>query len=511
MDFLRYYAAQADQPHPPRGIFACISPWNFPLAIFSGQIGAALAAGNAVLAKPAPQTPLIAHLAVTLLHRAGVPASALQLLPGEGDVGAALTRDARIKGVAFTGSTATARRIRASMADHLDPTAPLIAETGGLNVMMVDSTALPEQAVRDILASAFQSAGQRCSALRCLFVQEDIADTVTEMLFGAMDELALGDPVDLATDVGPLIDQAAQASISAYIAGARAEGRVTKQLAAPLTGHFVAPTVIRVSGLDQISDEVFGPVLHIATFKSGQHGAVVQAVNASGYGLTFGLHTRIDDRVQSVTEALSVGNTYVNRNQIGAVVGSQPFGGEGLSGTGPKAGGPDYLARFTRAAAPQSDVGPQTPEATVQTALRMAAAAAHSNAQPRSMVLPGPTGESNRLTLVPRTPVLCLGPSTAAALSQAEAIRALGGQAIEAPGLDPAALTRLTGFSGALFWGQDAAQARGYARALAARKGPILPLIGDLPDAAHALLERHLCIDTTASGGNAQLLAEGSN
>ena len=511
VDFLRYYAAGADQPHPPRGIFACISPWNFPLAIFSGQIGAALAAGNAVLAKPAPQTPLIAHLAVTLLHRAGVPASALQLLPGEGDVGAALTRDARIKGLAFTGSTATALKIRASMAEYLDPTAPLIAETGGLNVMMVDSTALPEQAVRDILASAFQSAGQRCSALRCLYVQDDIADGVTEMLMGAMDELALGDPADLATDVGPLIDRAAQTAITAYIAAAQAEGRLIKQLPAPLTGHFVAPTVIRVSGLSQIPHEVFGPVLHIATFRSGQHGAVVQAVNGSGYGLTFGLHTRIDDRVQSVTEALAVGNTYVNRNQIGAVVGSQPFGGEGLSGTGPKAGGPEYLARFTRPASPLSEgahAGPQTPEATVQTALRMAPA---STVPPRSLVLPGPTGESNRLTLVPRAPVLCLGPSSAAALAQAEAIRALGGQAVEAPGLDPAALTRLTGFSGALFWGADAAQARAYARALASRKGPILPLIGDLPDAAHALLERHLCIDTTASGGNAQLLAEGSN
>ncbi len=510
VDFLRYYAGQADQPHPPRGIFACISPWNFPLAIFAGQIGAALAAGNAVLAKPAAQTPLIAHLATAIMHRAGVPLTALQCLPGGPKVGAELTRDARVKGLAFTGSTATALKIRASMAAHLDPTAPLIAETGGLNVMMVDSTALPEQAVRDILASAFQTAGQRCSALRCLYVQEDIAQTVTEMLFGAMDELALGDPLDLFTDVGPLIDAQAKAGIADHIAAARADGRVMKEMTAPDRGTFIAPTVISVCGLEDILREVFGPVLHLATFKAGQHGAVVQAVNNSGYGLTFGLHTRIDDRVQSVTDALKVGNTYVNRNQIGAVVGSQPFGGEGLSGTGPKAGGPEYLARFTRAPAPDfSGAAATTTEDTVQSAIKTAAKTPASPS-PAPVVLPGPTGESNRLTFVPRAPLLCLGPSLPAARAQAEAIRVLGGQAVEAPGLDPQSLTRLTDFSGALFWG-EAELARVYAQALAARKGPILPLIGDLPDAAHALLERHVCIDTTASGGNAQLLAEVSN
>ncbi len=372
--------------------------------------------------------------------------------------------------------------------------------------MMVDSTALPEQAVRDILASAFQSAGQRCSALRCLYVQEDIAETVTEMLFGAMDDLAMGDPWSLSTDVGPVIDAQAQRAIADYVAQARAEGRVMKEMTAPKAGIFVAPTVIRVTGIAQMEREVFGPVLHIATFKAGAHGRVVQEVNATGYGLTFGLHTRIDDRVQSVVSALQVGNTYVNRNQIGAVVGSQPFGGEGLSGTGPKAGGPEYLARFTRNAAPldPAAAGVATPEAEVQAALRLDRAMVHP-ATPR--VLPGPTGESNRLTASPRAPLLCLGPSAASALAQAQAVRALGGQAVEAPGLDPLALTRLTGFSGALFWG-DADQARACARALAARSGPILPLIGDRPDAAHVLQERHVCIDTTASGGNAQLLAE---
>jgi RHH-type proline utilization regulon transcriptional repressor/proline dehydrogenase/delta 1-pyrroline-5-carboxylate dehydrogenase len=506
VDFLRYYAeGAAGLQNPARGVFACISPWNFPLAIFSGQIGAALAAGNAVIAKPAEQTPLIAHLAVTLLHKAGVPASALQLLPGDGQVGAALTRDPRIGGVAFTGSTEVALLIRAAMAEHADPTAPLIAETGGLNAMLVDSTALPEQAVRDVLASSFQSAGQRCSALRCLYLQEDVADHTLEMLYGAMEELALGDPADLVTDVGPVIDAEAQQGIADYIAAARAQGRVLKDMPAPATGTFIGPTVIRVGGIQDMPREIFGPVLHVATFKAAEIAAVVQAVNATGYGLTFGLHTRIDDRVQAVVDALAVGNTYVNRNQIGAVVGSQPFGGEGLSGTGPKAGGPEYLARFTRAATPSAAPDDRaTPEAEVAAALRLDRLTAHPA---HALVLPGPTGESNRLTFVPRAPLLCLGPSRATALAQAEAIRALGGHAIEAPGLDPAALSRLSGFSGAIWWG-DSDGARTRARALAARKGPILPLIGTLPDRGHAMLERHVCIDTTASGGNAQLLAE---
>jgi RHH-type proline utilization regulon transcriptional repressor/proline dehydrogenase/delta 1-pyrroline-5-carboxylate dehydrogenase len=506
VDFLRYYAdGAAGLKHPARGVFACISPWNFPLAIFSGQIGAALAAGNAVIAKPAEQTPLIAHLAVTLLQKAGVPATALQLLPGDGQVGAALTRDPRIGGVAFTGSTEVALLIRAAMAEHANPTAPLIAETGGLNAMMVDSTALPEQAVRDVLASSFQSAGQRCSALRCLYLQEDVADHTLDMLYGAMEELALGDPADLFTDVGPLIDADARDSIAAYIADARTSGRMLKEMASPQGGTFIGPTVIRVGGIQDMPREIFGPVLHVATFKASEIDAVVKAVNATGYGLTFGLHTRIDDRVQAVVDALAVGNTYVNRNQIGAVVGSQPFGGEGLSGTGPKAGGPEYLVRFTHAAAPMAAQDDRiTPEAEVAASLRLDRATAHPA---RALVLPGPTGESNRLTFVPRAPVLCLGPSAAAALEQAEAIRALGGHAIEAAGLDPDALSRLDGFSGAIWWG-DMDGARIRARALAARKGPILPLIGTVPDAAHAMLERHVCIDTTASGGNAQLLAE---
>ena len=503
VDFLRYYAAGATAlRNPARGTFACISPWNFPLAIFAGQIAAALAAGNAVIAKPADQTPLIAALAVDLMHRAGVPPSALQLLPGDGAIGAALTASPKIHGVAFTGSTATALKIRAAMASTGNPTAPLIAETGGLNAMLVDSTALPEQAVRDILASAFQSAGQRCSALRCLYVQEDIAETVQHMLFGAMDDLAMGDPWDLAIDTGPVIDHSAHTAIAAYIADAQSEGRVLKHLTAPQSGTFIPPTVIRVPGIAAMPKEIFGPVLHIATFKASEIDTVVDAVNATCYGLTFGLHTRIDDRVQHIVDRLAVGNTYVNRNQIGAVVGSQPFGGEGLSGTGPKAGGPEYLHRFTRTPAPEGGPTAAIPEAQVAEAL--------SRRQPtpsRSLNLPGPTGESNRLTLTPRAPLLCLGPDSSA---QAAAIRALGGQAIDAAGLDPQALTRLQGFAGALWWG-DATTARAYAQGLAQRTGPILPLIGDLPDLGHVMLERHVCIDTTASGGNAQLLAEVGN
>ncbi len=505
VDFLLYYAAQAEGlTAPPRGTFACISPWNFPLAIFTGQVAAALAAGNAVIAKPAEQTPLIAALAVAHLHAAGVPAQVLQFLPGDGaTVGARLTGDPRLDGVAFTGSTETAQAIRRAMAATGNPTAPLIAETGGLNAMLVDSTALPEQAVRDILASAFQSAGQRCSALRCLYVQEDIAEGVLEMLSGAMDELALGDPWALATDIGPVIDAEAAAGIRAYVGEARAGGRVVKELAAPASGHFIGPAVIRVSGIADLPREIFGPVLHLATFRASEVDRVVAAVNATGYGLTFGLHTRIDDRVQSVTQAVRAGNVYVNRNQIGAVVGSQPFGGEGLSGTGPKAGGPQYLARFTSTPLPQLEAG--TPGAAEAESVARALAALKVPDEAHEIRdLPGPTGESNRLSSFARAPLLCLGPSREAALRQAQAVRALGGLAVEAPGLPAAALTTLAGFSGALLWGGEA---RAHAAALAARPGPILPLVESTPDAAHVLIERHVCIDTTASGGNAQLLA----
>ncbi len=504
VDFLRYYASQISGS--ATGLWTCISPWNFPLAIFTGQIAAALAAGNAVLAKPAEQTPLIAARAVQLLHSAGVPKSALQLLPGSGLVGAALTSDPRITGVAFTGSTATARKIATAMADHCAPGTPLIAETGGLNAMIVDSTALPEHAVRDIVNGAFRSAGQRCSALRCLYVQEDIADKVLKMLRGAMDELVLGRPWDMTTDVGPVIDAAAHKTIADHIARAKAEGRVLHALPIPATGHFIAPTIIQITGINDLDREIFGPVLHVATFKSAGLDSVIDAINATGYGLTFGLHTRIDDRVQTIVERVHAGNIYVNRNQIGAVVGSQPFGGEGLSGTGPKAGGPNYLPRFVGQAAPEAGTDWDRAEDMGSLGNRLARASVAAQTEPRDM--PGPTGESNRLSLVARGPILCAGPGPDAAHRQAEAIRALGGVAVQATGFfDPDLLTRLTPLGGVIWWG-DNSQARRMAQALSRRDGPIAALVTSMPDVAHAQHERHVCIDTTAAGGNAALLAE---
>ena len=480
VDFLRYYAAEGEPRNaPPRGIITAISPWNFPLAIFTGQIAAALMAGNAVLAKPAEQTPLIATLAVNLLHQAGVPESALQLLPGPGGtVGTALTADPRVKGVVFTGSTATAQAIARSMARHLDPGTPLIAETGGLNAMIVDSTALPEQAVRDIIASAFQSAGQRCSALRCLYLQEDCAGSILEMIQGAMDALVVGDPLDRATDVGPVIDRAAHDKIAAYLSENRS--KTLYQIDAPDSGTFIPPTLLRVDSVADLKEEIFGPVLHVATFAGEDVNKVVAAINATGYGLTFGLHTRIDTRVQDVSDAIHAGNIYVNRNQIGAVVGSQPFGGEGLSGTGPKAGGPLYLPRF------YADPG--------------------ASPAPSPMLLPGPTGELNRWSLHPRGPVLCLGPDAASRERQVAMVEALGGRALPVEGITPDALGRRDDIAAALWWG-DVDEARTYAEALARRTGPLVPLITGTPDAAHVLHERHLCVDTTASGGNAALLA----
>lgn len=508
VDFLRYYASQSTKlTDPARGVFTCISPWNFPLAIFSGQIGAALAAGNAVLAKPAETTPAIAAWAVGKLLEAGVPASALQLLPGCGhDVGRLLTSDARVNGVAFTGSTATARHIQRAMADNCTPGTPLIAETGGLNAMIVDSTALPEQAIRDIVASAFQSAGQRCSALRCLYVQKDIAPHFTRMLIGAMNELELGDPWNIATDIGPVITRTAADDIDRYIRAASDAGRVVHQIPVPKTGTFVAPTLISVGGIADLGHEVFGPVLHIATFDADGLDQVIEDINATGYGLTFGLHTRIDERVQRISEAVHAGNIYANRNQIGAIVGSQPFGGEGLSGTGPKAGGPFYLRRFAAEHGPR-EFGRADGQTDARVLAGKIADLTLIKGEPDFSVLPGPTGELNRLSTFPRPPLLCLGPGKHAVDRQVAAVKALGGKAIGVvQSLDASAIASLPNFGGLLWWG-DTDQARAYARALADRDGAIIPLLSGLPDAAHVLIERHLCVDTTAAGGNASLLA----
>ena len=368
VDFLRYYAAQANALFGParelpgptgerntlglrgRGVFVCISPWNFPLAIFTGQVAAALAAGNAVLAKPAEQTPLVAFRAVELLLEAGIPPAVLHFLPGDGAaIGGRAVADPRVAGVAFTGSTETARLINRTLAGRDGPIAVLIAETGGQNAMFVDSSALPEQVVLDSVYSAFNSAGQRCSALRLLCVQEDIAPRVVEMLVGHMDELVIGDPALLSTDVGPAIDGEARALLDAHVARMSDEARVIHRCALDeqtKSGTFFAPTLIEIDSIDVLEREVFGPVLHVLRFRGRDLGKTIDAVNATGYGLTMGLHSRIDSRASAMAKQSGAGNFYINRNMIGAVVGVQPFGGRGLSGTGPKAGGPHYLPRF---------------------------------------------------------------------------------------------------------------------------------------------------------------------
>ncbi len=476
VDFLRYYAARCEKLDVgPVGIFTCISPWNFPLAIFTGQISAALAAGNGVLAKPAESTGLIADFAIRQFKEAGVPENVLYLLPGAGrEIGHLLTSHEKVGGVCFTGSTATAQIINRNMADHLAPEAPLIAETGGLNAMIVDSTALPEQAVVDVLASAFQSAGQRCSALRVLYLQEDIAENFQKMLFGAMDELRVGNPRNFTTDVGPIIDLASAERIHGHIAKARADGRLLKQISAPEERIFVPPTAIKVSGIEDLAEEIFGPVLHIATYKADELDKVIEAINAKGFGLTFGLHTRIDDRVQHIVDTIEAGNIYINRNQIGAVVGSQPFGGEGLSGTGPKAGGPRYLSRFVENTSNCNGL------------------------QVEPYELPGPTGESNQYTTVPRGQVLCLGPTNDMISEQIKQVEQAGCIAVTGDNY------LVEGkFDAVVSWADDVREIR---RALAARAGPIIPLLTGSDFSYWLINERHICINTTAAGGNAALL-----
>ncbi|MDO6564498.1 bifunctional proline dehydrogenase/L-glutamate gamma-semialdehyde dehydrogenase PutA [Amphritea sp. 1_MG-2023] len=556
VDFARYYANEGERNEAEgeaRGVITCISPWNFPMAIFSGQVLASLAAGNAVLAKPADQTPLIAARTVELMHQAGIPADVIQLLPGSGvEVGAPLTSDSRIAGVCFTGSTATAQRINRVMAENMAPDAPLVAETGGMNAMIVDSTALPEQVVRDVLASSFQSAGQRCSALRVLYLQKDIADNLLEMLFGAMDELRLGNPWLLSTDVGPVIDQAAKAKIEAHCAKYAAKGQVLKSLPLPDQGLFVAPTVIKIGSIAELEEEIFGPVLHVVTFEAEDINKVVDNINATGYGLTFGLHTRVDNRVAQICSRIQAGNIYVNRNQIGAIVGSQPFGGEGLSGTGPKAGGPEYVKRFMR----RESVAPVASElmaAVGSSALQQAIdsvdnrqwaldnsrletlkslfadhaidyAALQQDAEP----MPGPTGELNVLSTHARGTVLCLGPDLLTAMQHAVLALSQGNAVVVvAPGAEaecqaamtaglpviglngllvPDVLASVTGFA-AVASGADVATLKAYRQALATREGAIIPIITERHAVDRFTLERHLCVDTTAAGGNASLIA----
>ena len=461
VDFLRYYAEAvatdfSNDTHRPLGPVVCISPWNFPLAIFTGQVAAALAAGNAVLAKPAEETPLIAAQAIRILLEAGLPAGAVQLLPGDGRIGAALVADARIRGVMFTGSTEVARLIQGQLAGRLSPDGmpiPLIAETGGLNAMIVDSSALSEQVVNDVLASAFDSAGQRCSALRLLCLQEDVADSVLTMLKGAMAELSIGSPDRLSVDVGPVIGTSAQRMIQAHIEAMRGRKFKLEQLPLPpQAGHgtFVPPTLIELDSIADLEKEVFGPVLHVVRYRREELGRVIEQINASGYALTFGLHSRIDETIAQVTERMHAGNIYVNRNVIGAVVGVQPFGGHGLSGTGPKAGGPLYLRRLL-AMQPVFEVAQEAEckaadlqaarqfQAWLQQQGHVAEAARCGSFIARSPLgllreLPGPVGERNIYALVPRGGVLCAAAGQSGLLVQIAAALATGNRAILADG-----------------------------------------------------------------------------
>ncbi|OFW98939.1 MAG: hypothetical protein A3E78_08175 [Alphaproteobacteria bacterium RIFCSPHIGHO2_12_FULL_63_12] len=477
VDFLRYYAVEAHAlTGEPLGVVVCISPWNFPLAIFLGQVSAALAAGNAVLAKPAEQTPIIAHEAVKLLHEAGVPTGVLHFLPGDGpSVGGPLVKNPLVKGVVFTGSTEVAQIINRALIDSGKTDAALIAETGGINAMIVDSTALLEQAVRDVVSSAFQSAGQRCSACRLVCVQEDVADRFNEMLAGAMAELAIGDPATLATDVGPVIDAEAMATIEAHVAAMEKSAKLIARapgVADGAQGTFISPVAFEIAKISDLTREIFGPVLHVVRFKAGEIGAVIARLNALGFGLTLGVHSRIDETMHAIVASARIGNIYVNRNQIGAVVGVQPFGGEGLSGTGPKAGGPHYLAALQKAPTPRGDetltVSASAPlplfdqqlkkaEAAFATwnaaadrrniLARAAAAAAGDEVAEIFRVasaiyaqnfettteLPGPTGESNSLRLKGRGVVVCLGGGSPAANRRQIALALAAGNAVLCP------------------------------------------------------------------------------
>ncbi|MFJ1471379.1 trifunctional transcriptional regulator/proline dehydrogenase/L-glutamate gamma-semialdehyde dehydrogenase [Massilia orientalis] len=545
VDFLRYYAAEIRNAPEARamGPVTCISPWNFPLAIFTGQVAAALAAGNVVLAKPAEQTPLIAHRAVQLFHEAGVPKGALQLLPGRGEtVGAALTADARVKAVIFTGSTEVAQLINRTLAARSAQEGadiPLIAETGGQNALIVDSSALPEQVVQDVLSSAFDSAGQRCSALRVLFLQEDIADKTIKMLKGAMQELRVGVPDRLSTDIGPVIDKEAQQNLLGHIERMKATAKQHFSLVLPdvllSQGTFVPPTMLEIGSMSELKREVFGPVLHIVRWRRSELGKVVDTINATGYGLTLGVHSRIDETIEFITTRAHVGNIYVNRNIVGAVVGVQPFGGEGKSGTGPKAGGPLYLKRLQKDAAPLLRHARRSNNA-LDGLLAWACANGHGDIANLAhgymettldgvrIDLPGPTGERNQLDFVPRGTVLCAPNGTASLLNQLAAAFATGNRALvlteTLPALPIAVKEHVRFITAQELDGSDFAMAlveQGLAgdlqARLAARPGAIVGIVdtrlGEPVALWRLVAERALCVNTTAAGGNASLMTLG--
>jgi len=547
IDFLRYYATQARETQtpaqPPLGKVVCISPWNFPLAIFTGQVAAALVTGNSVLAKPAQETPLVAAEALRILHEAGVPDDVLQLLPGDGAIGGALVARPETSAVLFTGSTRVAKLIQAELARHSSANGapiPFIAETGGQNAMVVDSSALAEQVTADVMASAFDSAGQRCSALRVLCLQDDIADRQLAMIKGALAELALGNPQRLATDIGPVITAAAQARLTAHIERMRGLGCPIEQVALPEAcrkGTFVAPTIIEIQAIAQIGGEVFGPILHVLRYARDRLDATIAAINATGYGLTFGLHTRLDETIAHITGRAAAGNIYVNRNLIGAVVGVQPFGGRGLSGTGPKAGGPLYLGRLMQAAPVVSLPGRATPDLAIAAFADWLAA----NGDPEGVAVAratsagtllghhgefgGPVGERNLYRLHPRGRVLLVARTRQGLVAQLAATLAAGNQAtvLWAPPRPapfetlPASLAEWTttlperaNFAAVLIEPRPEGHAALLAQ-LAALDGAI-PLVqqadGDGRYRADWLVEEQsISINTTAAGGNASLMA----
>ncbi len=552
VDYCRYYAAQARSelgaPHTPLGPTVCISPWNFPLAIFTGQVTAALAAGNPVLAKPAEQTPLIAAEAVRLLHQAGIPRDVLQFVPGRGSVvGAALVADPRTKAVVFTGSTEVARSIQGALAARGNIT--LIGETGGQNAMIVDSSALPEQVVVDVLASAFDSAGQRCSALRVLCLQNEIADRVLEMLKGAMAELTIGDPARLETDVGAVIDVGARASLTGYLESKRS--RILFQAPLPAssaTGAFVPPSLVGIGSIKELRHEVFGPILHVVRFKRDGLARLIDDINATGYGLTLGIHSRIDEAIETIAARARAGNIYVNRNMIGAVVGVQPFGGEGLSGTGPKAGGPLYIHRLLgEGPAPRLDGDRDEtklePLAALGQWIEGRGGGVFSQAEaarlgeiieryrmesplPVAMTLNGPVGEENRLRFLPRGRVLGVAASIfeatrqfAAALGSGNRLLLQGDETAKRL-LDALPKTLRAHIASAAAWEassfdavlvSDEARAREIAETLARCPGPIIPVLSANPEYSLGMLvkERTVSVNTAAAGGNASLMTIG--
>ncbi|MDP9056253.1 MAG: bifunctional proline dehydrogenase/L-glutamate gamma-semialdehyde dehydrogenase PutA [Pseudomonadota bacterium] len=544
IDFLRYYAAEArgtqTAAQQPLGPVVCISPWNFPLAIFTGQVAAALVTGNTVLAKPARETPLIAAQAVRILHESGIPDDVLQFLPGDGAIGGALVARPEIAGVLFTGSTPVAKSIQCELASHGGAPIPLIAETGGQNAMIVDSSALAEQVTADVIASAFDSAGQRCSALRVLCLQDEIADRQLAMIKGALAELAVSNPQRLATDIGPVITAAAQARLVAHIERMRSLGCRIEQAGLPKecrNGTFVAPTIIEISAIAQIGGEVFGPVLHVLRYARNQTGATIAAINATGYGLTFGLHTRLDETIAHVTAQVAAGNIYVNRNVIGAVVGVQPFGGRGLSGTGPKAGGPLYLGRLMQAAPVVALPGQATSSPAVAAFAEwldargdIQGAAIARAAQAAALLghhgeLAGPVGERNLYTLHPRGRVLLVPHTGPGLVAQLAAALAAGNQAtVLWPSPRPERFANLP--ASLAEWISALPQRADFSAVLIeSRAGGNTALLAELAalDGAIALVqqadadgcyradwlveEQSISINTTAAGGNASLMA----